>query len=131
MKTHFYFDTILRLANHLPDEAEKRQQWITQYFKIRRLAKKHHRLAKMDCNGEGVLRGYTYTRGNVEGKDRWKISAYLRDGETTIFTAESDKVEAKISELALSIGLLASFQGDPRGNTVKLETGDGREIPII
>ena len=95
---------------------------VETFAKIRRLAKKHHRLAEYDCNGEGVVNGKFYRLdGEYEG-------AYLPDGETSIFTAESDKIETKIRKLALSLGLAVEFQGDPRGATVILETTDNRTI---
>lgn len=92
---------------------------------IARLAKKHHRLAEMACNGEGYVRGKLYTCGQVEG---YAVSAYtyhsegVADESITVFDVESDKVEAKIKALVskLGTGWAVEFQGDPRGNTVKV-----------
>ena len=100
---------------------------------IRRLAKKHHRLAEMDCNGEGYIRGQRFYAGMSYGEkpDAYEVreygygvkSAYLsKDAEETVFDLESEKVSDKINVLVgkLGEGWRVEFQGDPRGNTVKL-----------
>ena len=89
---------------------------------IARLAKKHHRLAEMECNGEGWIKGRHYFAGSP---NRGEYSAYVAD-DTTIFNVESDKVEAKIKDLVskLGTGWTVEFQGDPRGNTVKVSFND-------
>ena len=94
------------------------------YCKIRKLAMKHHRLAEMDCNGEGFVHGKFYRcDGSVPG-------SYLEDGETTIFCAEQEKIEERISALVSTIGLKVEYQGDPRGCTVRLSTMEGKFVPI-
>jgi len=88
---------------------------------LRRLAIKHHRLAEMDCNGEGIVGGRFY---RLDGSTS---VAYInrsqgREG-ISIFEAESDKVEAKIKAIAERLELRVEFQGDPRGYTVKVFKG--------
>lgn len=91
---------------------------------LRRLANKQHKLAEMDCNGEGVVRGRFYSCSPYHSL-KSAASAYLdKDGEKTIFTAESNKVEAKIQGICDRLGLRVEFQGDPRGYTVKVFKGD-------
>lgn len=102
---------------------------------LRRLAKRHHKLAEMDCNGAGVIRGVRYYIGMGFGEkpDAYEVreygygvkSAYLsKDNEKTVFDAESEKVEAKIGAICERLGLRVEFQGDPRGYTVRVFKGD-------
>jgi hypothetical protein len=95
---------------------------VENILKIRRLALRHHRLAEMDCNGEGVVNGKFYRcDGSIP-------SSYLPDGETTVFTAASDKLELKMKILCDFIqNATIEFQGDPRGATVQM-TVDGHSI---
>ena len=106
---------------------------------IRRLANKHHRLAEMGCNGEGVIRGVHYYSGAIDDyakrtygygvKSSYLTPEDLETGED-VFDKESVKVEAKIKALTEELPYDAKrgqlypwrveFQGDPRGNTVKL-----------
>lgn len=138
MKTKTYFKmfhTIAKVHNNADDVL------VEKLLTIRRLAKKHHRLAEMDCNGEGVIRGVHYYNGTIDDYARREYgqgvkSAYVvRSGtlndpklaeETTVFDVESEKVQDKIIDLVkkLGKGWKVEFQGDPRGNTVKLYYGD-------
>ena len=119
MKDNIYYLLKGYLSEYMTDVTYEQ---VETFARIRRLAKKHHRLAEYDCNGEGIVKGKFYRLdGNYKG-------AYLPDGETSIFTAESDKIEEKIKKLAESIGLTADFQGDPRGATVTLKASDNRTI---
>jgi len=93
---------------------------------LKRLAKKHHRLAEMDCNGEGVIRGVHYYAGAIDDYARRAYgagvkSAYIKD-DVSIFDIESDKIQDKIINLVHALGdkFEAQFQGDPRGATVRL-----------
>ena len=93
---------------------------------LKRLAKKHHRLAEMDCNGEGVIRGVHYYAGAIDDYARRTYgagvkSAYIKD-DVSIFDIESDKIRDKIIDLVHALGdkFEAQFQGDPRGATVRL-----------
>ena len=96
---------------------EGQKAFVLQLLTVARLARKHHRLAEMDCNGEGYIRGKFYRcDGSMPG-------AYV-DQDTTIFTAEGDKVERKIEDICKRLGLRVEFQGDPRGYTVKVYSGD-------
>lgn len=113
---------------------------IWTYLIIRRLAKRHRRLAEMECNGEGVIRGQFYSTAIGSGIPLPATkSAYLLPkakieegeyGEVTVFDVESDKIEAKINALCAKIGFTVEFQGDPRGNTVKLAY-KGRYVEIF
>lgn len=101
---------------------------------LRRLAIKHHRLAEMDCNGEGVIRGVHYYNGTIDEYAKRTYgygvkSAYVSD-DVTVFDIESEKVSDKIKVLANKIGLFVEFQGDPRGYTVKFYDGQKRFIDI-
>jgi hypothetical protein len=98
--------------------------------KLRRLARKHHRLAEMSCNGAGWIRGQAYYTGQIDEYARRQYgagvkSAYLdEDCELDVFDRESVKIEAKIKTLAAAHGLRAEFQGDPRGYTVRIFNGE-------
>lgn len=93
---------------------------------IRRLARKHNRLAEMDCNGEGVIRGVHYYSGGIDDYAKRTYgngvkSAYTTtDPNKTIFEIEGEKVEGKIKKICESVGFDVEFQGDPRGYTTKL-----------
>ena len=107
--------------------------------KVQRLARKHHRQAENDCNGEGFVNGQHYYAGNIDDYVRREYgqnvkSAYVANSEETIFYKEINNIEAKIKSL-LGIshieaednegGFMADkyrlqFQHDPRGATVKL-----------
>ena len=88
---------------------------------IRRLAKKHHRLAEMSCNGEGWLNGHHYYAGIIDEHNSSCVSAYVTD-EVTVFDQKSEQIEAKITALVAQLGRRWSveFQGDPRGDTVQV-----------
>ena len=116
-RTAKYWELLGRLDRVTPENYEERQTFMAVYMQIRRLAMRHHRLAEMDCNGEGYIRGQFYRcDGSTPG-------AYVSE-DVTIFTAESDKIETKITKLAQSIGLSVDYQGDPRGYTVNLKRGN-------
>ena len=104
--------------------------------RISRLARKHLRQAVNYCNGEGFVNGEHYYNGKI---DEWARrtygqnvkSAYIDNNEETIFYKEMEKIENKIIDLVgkrdKEINNLekkgpftVDFQGDPRGNTVKL-----------
>lgn len=115
------------------------QEWnnvINTYLTIRRLAKKHHRLAEMDCNGAGYVKGQAYYAGTIDDYAKRQYgnnvkSAYvIPQQEYTVFQIESDIIEDKIKALCAKVGFEVEFQGDPRGNTVKLGY-KGRYIQII
>jgi hypothetical protein len=106
-----YFALMGKLSIH---KIELTEELWNGLQKVRRLAKRHDRLAEMDCNGEGYVRGKFYRcDGSVP-------SAYMPDGETTIFDAESEKVAAKITAICKPLRIKPEFQGDPRGYTVRL-----------
>lgn len=108
---------------------------------LRRLAKKHHKLAEYDCNGIGWIRGQAYYTGMSYGEtpDEYERreygysvkSAYLSpDSEESIFDIESDKVADKIRALAEKCALRVEFQGDPRGYTVKFYDRTNRFVDL-
>ena len=102
---------------------------------LKRLSKKHHRLAEMDCNGEGVIRGVHYYAGTIDDYARHTYGANVKSAyqpipedcvlsdENTIFEVESFILEGKIRNLANALGdnFEVKFQGDPRGCTVRLQ----------
>ena len=96
---------------------ENMNTMIKECLTLRRLALKHHRLAEYDCNGEG------YILGQFIRLDGSNPKAYV-DADTSIFTAVSDKIEAKINAICDRLGFRVEFQGDPRGYTVKIFKGD-------
>jgi hypothetical protein len=129
MKTNKkYWEILGRNERVLPEGYEERQHFMETLFIIRRLAKKHQRFAEMECNGVGFVRGTTYYAGKIDEYARREYgysvrSAYTVPGsEETIFTIESNKIETRITALATGIGLVALFQGDPRGFTVRIVT---------
>lgn len=93
---------------------------------ISRLAKKHHHLAEYACNGEGWVRGQRYTLGKPENGSlsgyKWDRKSPFLDADTSIFDVESGKAEDAITALVRQLGSEWSveYQGDPRGNTVKV-----------
>ena len=130
-KSAKYWEVMGKNNSVLPEGYEERQTFLETLFIIRRLALKHHRLAEMDCNGYGYLKGYSYYAGNIDDYARREYGYSVRSAytdpkrpEDTVFTIESDKLEIRIVPLADKIGLVVSFQGDPRGRTVKLEKPD-------
>jgi hypothetical protein len=127
-----YYKMLREVDEILSEEPyENWEPLIEELLTLRRLARKHHRLAEMDCNGEGWIRGQRYYGGNIDDWARKEYgyevkSAYLNGSETSVFTVESDKVEAKILKVIKGLGKpwTVEFQGDPRGNTVKVFHGD-------
>lgn len=100
---------------------------IANCLMIRRLAKKHHRLAEMSCNGYGYVNGQSYYNGTIDDYARREYgynvkSAYVED-DVDVFDVESERVQKKIADIVnfkLGKDWHVEFQGDPRGNTVKL-----------
>ena len=100
--------------------------------RVKRLARKHHRQAENSCNGYGVVKGERYYGGIIDDYARREYgytvkSAYLDDEMmkegTTVFDKEMERIELKISILLANPKMLkftVEYQGDPRGNTVKL-----------
>lgn len=126
-KTQTYYKVLAEVDSILSGmEFEAWEPLIMKLLTIRRLAKKHHRLAEMSCNGEGWIRGQRYYAGAIDDWARQEYGYGVKSAcvgeDTLIFDAESDKVEAKITALVsqLGNGWTVDFQGDPRGNTVKV-----------
>ena len=125
---YYHVSAILDYEMH----SEKTEQVVLKLLTIRRLAKKHHRLAEFMCNGEGWIRGQRYYCGTIDDYARREYGAGVKsafpsrnddvDADVSVFDEESDKVEAKITDLVkqLGEGWKVEFQGDPRGNTVKV-----------
>ena len=101
--------------------------------KVKRLAKKHHRLAEMDCNGYGVVKGKMYYNGTIDSYAKknygYNVQSAFVEDEVTIFDVEADRIEDKIKDLIKGTAFNVEFQGDPRGNTVKL-TFEGAFIEL-
>jgi len=113
----------LLFANNI-DTTDVLQQ-IEVINKVKRLARKHHRLCEMSCNGEGWVNGTYYsTSSNNKNSLFHSESAYINNEETTIFDIEAEKIEKKINKLINKLvkntNLDANYQYDPRGATVKL-----------
>lgn len=106
---------------------------------LKKLARKHHRLAEMSCNGAGRINGKAYYAGLIDDYAKREygsdvLSAYIDTGyEDTIFDLEAEKVATKINSLINTLNCSADtkkgrgkrhfrveYQGDPRGNTVKV-----------
>jgi hypothetical protein len=114
---------------------------ITAIEKIKWLAKKHHRLCEMDCNGVGYINGTWYYCGKIDDYARKQYgqgvqSAYIyyaNDPDTTIFDFEIKKTEEKIYKLAFfDNNLRVEFQHDPRGATVKIADNKGKDLtPLL
>lgn len=126
---------IMNMMYRLGLEYDEALKLLPSLMTLARLARKHHRLAEMDCNGYGVVRGQIYYSGMGFGDkpDSYEVreygygvkSAYLTaDTEETVFDIEQDKVKAKIQGICNRLGLRVEFQGDPRGYTVKVFKGD-------
>lgn len=65
------------------------------------------RIAENQCNG------YQDWKGN------WDERASLRDEK------KEERIQAKVTELCAEFGCKPVFQGDPRGNTLKIVVPDG------
>ena len=107
----------------------KHDNFVLDCLTLRRLANKHHRLAEMECNGDGVVRGVHYYNGTIDDYARRIYGhgvkpAYSNSVEMTVFDIESEKVALKIEAICKRIGLRVEFQGDPRGYTCKFYYGD-------
>lgn len=99
-------------------KADKISDILPTLLTLRRLAKKHHKLAEIACNGEGYIRGQFYSGDSNTGN-----TAMVTNG-VYVWDIESGKVEAKIKALTDKIGLRVEFQGDPRGYTCKFYFGE-------
>jgi hypothetical protein len=83
---------------------------------LMRHAKTHGNLAEAQCNGPGdyVNRIPYPEAGEIYRKhEEWREK-------------REQQIERRISEIAQSIGVVADFQGDPRGYTVKLHLPTGQ-----
>ena len=122
----------LKIESRLGRNVRLDSDFMGAFDSIRRLARKHHRLAEMSCNGVGYVRGNTYYAGKIDDWSRREYGADIRsayittqdwDQDQNIFDSESLKIEVKIKKIAEAAfnGLaLIDFQGDPRGYTVKM-----------
>jgi len=110
--------------------------------KVKRLASKHQKQCTNACNGCGIVKGQMYYNGLSYGQQAGDYekreygydvkSAYINaENEEDIFNIEQDKIQEKIYKLVDQFNndkyalwsdkpLKVAFQGDPRGNTVKL-----------
>lgn len=100
--------------------------------KVARLAHRHQQQAVNDCNGEGFVNGQHYYSGNIDDWARREYgqgvkSAYIDNSEETVFNKEMEKIEERINKIieqhatfTKGLKFAVEYQGDPRGNTVKL-----------
>lgn len=122
--------SIMRLAKEINLPICDDYKFVEDMHKLKLLARKDHAICELDCNGEGWLRGTFYTCGDVEHEKSehptWPIkSAYEGGYEENIFARESGKIAEKIRTIVSKYPFLkVEFQGDPRGNTVKVELAD-------
>lgn len=84
--------------------------------KLARFASTHHRLAIASCNGD-------YPCDNGERPVEWceECDAGMVKSKMVKGICESCRTEEKIRELCKHFDVPVTFQGDPRGWTVKLE----------
>lgn len=106
---------------------QKHENCVAVLLTIRRLAKKHHRLAEMECNGEGIIRGVHYYNGTIDDYARSIYGQGVRSAfvgeENNVFDLEAEKIAEKIEALIKQLpgnGWRVEFQGDPRGCTVRV-----------
>jgi len=102
--------------------------------KIKRLSRKHHKQAENSCNGYGIVKGQMYYTGAIDDYARREYGQGVKDGcigdDGNVFDAEADRIQDKIIALiANNKHFTVEFQGDPRGNTVKLRY-DGEYIEL-
>ncbi len=94
--------------------------------KVSRLARKHQAQAVNECNGVGYVKGQCYYMGNIDDWAKREYGqnvkdAYLdKDCETNVFDRESERIQDKINSIIKNSKFKVEYQGDPRGNTVKL-----------
>ncbi len=94
--------------------------------KVSRLARKHQAQAVNECNGVGYVKGQCYYMGNIDDWAKREYGynvkdAYLdKDFETNVFDKESERIQDKINSIIKNSKFKVEYQGDPRGNTVKL-----------
>src|SRR3990167_11263940 len=127
----------LEIENRFGLETRLNQEFLGAFDSIRRLARKHHRLAEMSCNGAGCVNGQSYYGGKIDDWARREYGAGVKsayghdpkDPERSIFDVESDKIEHKIMLLTdkMGGGVMVTHQGDPRGYTTKLSY-QGRDV---
>ena len=93
---------------------------------VKRLANKHQTQAVNGCNGYGVVKGQMYYGGSIDNYARREYgqsvkSSYIdKDCEENIFDKEGSAIQDKINLLIKDTRFTVEYQGDPRGNTVKL-----------
>ena len=111
--------------------------------KVSRLAHRHQIQATNDCNGYGYVGSQSYYGGQIDDYAKREYgynvkSSYIDNTEETIFYKEMEKIEEKINSLIAKANkeklfpngvytykkdlpyFGVEYQGDPRGNTVKL-----------
>lgn len=110
MRYEIYYITLGKLANQGNDNISP--DMVDDILKIRRLAKKHHRLCEYECNGVGYIRGIGLVDLSTD-------EGYVND--ESLFSIECEKIEKKIKLIVDKWdGLTFESQGDPRGSTIKL-----------
>ena len=106
---------IATLSHHTPDSIG--------YFELRDIAKRimrygatYARIQEHGCNSPD----YKY------GQDEYNKMLDRRwERETARLEKKEARIEAKLTELCATFGGKPIFQGDPRGNTIKIAVPDG------
>ena len=95
--------------------------------RISRLARKHQAQAVNECNGVGYVKGQCYYMGGIDDYAKRTYGQNVKDAyldkncETNVFDKESERISDKIdSVIKNNTKFKVEYQGDPRGNTVKL-----------
>lgn len=99
----------------LINSRNKSYEILTIIKKIKKLAKKHHSLCEMDCNGEGWIDGKFYDCRNESGYTN-------SNKDKTVFYSRIQETERKIiNALGRELSFDLKFQTDPRGWTVRIK----------
>src|SRR6266581_8123789 len=110
------------LLEHLPAQINGREwSWFHdgQPFakRLMRYGATLGRIAEMDCNGPSMPNDLTPEQYN-KIQARW--GRYMEK-----MHAKESRIERKVTELCAEFECKPVFQGDPRGNVLKIQTPDG------
>lgn len=91
-------------------------------LKVTSLAATHHRLCEAECNGDWPCdNGERTVLPCSRCEARYVVERLYRDTSKPLgMICQSCRTEDRIRGLCEQFGILAEFQGDPRGWTVKL-----------
>jgi DNA N-6-adenine-methyltransferase (Dam) len=78
---------------------------------------------------------FHFTLDACASKENTKCSQYIDKGQTYDYKwdekaakrdeAKEERIQAKVTELCKAFGCVPVFQGDPRGNVLKIQVPDG------